>query len=125
MDSSPAATANAQSGRRLLLPAHSSSTGLSYHHYQQQQGLRHLQAGAAIPDLPDVVGPILSISDMLCLIAPFNPTGLKGITLPKQLATGNSSGGAISCNLKLPSAYEKFKPVEIPVVFHCELLGLA
>jgi hypothetical protein len=103
---------------------------------------RHLQATATIPVISlDVAkktaviptaSPLLTLNDMLCAVEPFSPTGLKGMLMPTaaELQTAGvdataASGKAISCTPR-PAVRNfnhggvAFKPVVIPVVFHCE-----
>eukprot|EP00883_Tetradesmus_obliquus_P014390 jgi/Sobl393_1/7431/SZX73457.1 len=103
---------------------------------------RHLSATATIPVIPvDVAAkesviptasPLLTLNDMLCAVEPFSPIGLKGMLMPTAaelqtagVAATAASGKQITC-APLPKAGTfnhggvAFKPVVIPVVFHCQ-----
>jgi hypothetical protein len=105
---------------------------------------RHLAAagtgarvGARIPaivanesaTMPVTVSPVMSLLDMLCAIRSYSPTALQGLTLPPGNYSDNpafNKGGPIRCPPRTAAPlfrYGKtvFKPVKIPVVFHCEL----
>lgn len=68
------------------------------------------------------VSPLMALEDMLCHVKQYSPTGLAGMLLPSN---GTAKGTVIKC-LPLPEPtifrHNKlvFKPVKIPVVFHCE-----
>jgi hypothetical protein len=66
----------------------------------------------------------MTLQDMLCNVQQFSPTKLKGLLLPSR---GNSTGQRtpIKCEpLPEPAVFRYqqlvFKPVKIPVVFHCK-----
>jgi hypothetical protein len=139
--------ANANAGRRLLNaaqliePAAARVSSLNPKAYW-----RRLQATNSIPEITSdvaakesvipTVSPLLTLNDMLCAVESFSPTGLEGITMPTAAefksagVTANpSSGKPITCP-PLPTLGSfhhggvVFKPVVIPVVFHCECCHL-
>jgi hypothetical protein len=111
---------------------------------QQQRHVRHLQAAASIPYIPDTQpstaaaaaavaddviptsSPEMSLQEMLCAIEPYSPTGLQGMKLPAG-NTSSSSSGAIKCQPPELGLFQHnnvvFRPIVVPIVFHCECLG--
>jgi hypothetical protein len=94
------------------------------------------EAGAPIPviadseavaeNVPPTVSPLMSMQDMLCTVQENSPTRLQGMLLPDKKNT--SAGIPIKCGAPpQPTIFRYqqlvFKPVKIPVVFHCELAG--
>ena len=80
------------------------------------------------PKAASAVSPLMTLQEMLCGVEDKSRTGLQGILLPtNRNGTGRgepivcppSSESAVTLYNKLPV---KFKPVKIPVVFHCESL---
>jgi hypothetical protein len=66
----------------------------------------------------------MSMQDMLCTVQEYSPTRLQGMLLPDKKNT--SAGIPIKCGPPpQPTIFRYqqlvFKPVKIPVVFHCEL----
>lgn len=91
------------------------------------------ESGAPIPAIPiqeaiaskvpATVSPLMTLKDMLCHVKEYSPTGLTGMLMPSN---GTAKGTVISCPpLPEPTIFRHntvvFKPVKIPVVFHCEL----
>lgn len=84
-----------------------------------------IPAGEAVTEnVPATVSPLMTLQDMLCNVQQFSPTKLKGLLLPSR---GNSTGQRtpIKCEpLPEPAVFRYqqlvFKPVKIPVVFHCQ-----
>jgi hypothetical protein len=66
----------------------------------------------------------MDMQAMLCIVQSFSPTGLQGMLLPSGV-NGTGKGTPITCEpLPKPGIFRyqglTFKPVKIPVVFHCE-----
>jgi hypothetical protein len=127
----------ASTGRRLL------STTQQHTHSQQYVHNRQLQATTTIPVISDDVAAkqsviptaseLLTLNDMLCAVESYSPTGLTGMIMPTAaefkiagVTPTDASGKAIKC----PAVPQQlgtfqfggvvFKPVVIPIVFHCE-----
>jgi hypothetical protein len=125
-------------GRRML------SAAADMQHTQQAANThpRHLHAANIIPDIPEDVAvkesvipttsPLLTLNDMLCAVEDYSPTGLTGMVMPTAAEFKNAgveataaSGKPIKCDpLPTVGTFQHgnvvFKPVVIPVVFHCE-----
>jgi hypothetical protein len=109
--------------------------------------VRHLQAAASIPYIPDTQpstaaaaaaaadeaiptsSPEMSLQEMLCAIEPYSPTGLQGMQLPAgntSSSSSSSSSGAIKCQPPELGLFQHkdvvFRPIVVPIVFHCECL---
>jgi len=66
----------------------------------------------------------MTLEEMLCHVQEFSPTGLQGLLLPRR-DNSTTQGRPIACKPLPPPAifrYQQlvFKPVKIPVVFHCK-----
>lgn len=66
----------------------------------------------------------MSLEEMLCQVQGFSPTGLQGLRLPSR-DNSSTRGRPLACQPLPPPAIFKyqqllFKPVKIPVVFHCK-----
>lgn len=63
---------------------------------------------------------------MLCSVRSFSPTGVEGLALPPSGAKAGAKPAPVACDDDaLPAGYfqagaVRFRPVVIPVVFHCE-----
>lgn len=91
--------------------------------------------GAPIPVIPDskaydafitpTVSPLMTMQEMLCFVSGYSPKGLQGMALP-DAGNATARNRSITCPA-FPSKptifrYQNlvFKPVKIPVVFHCK-----
>lgn len=80
---------------------------------------------AVVENVPPTVSPLMSMQDMLCTVQEYSPTRLQGMLLPDRKNT-TAAGIPIKCGAPpQPTIFRYqqlvFKPVKIPVVFHCEL----
>jgi hypothetical protein len=77
---------------------------------------------AVVEKVPATVSPLMTLEEMLCHVKAYSPTGLAGMMMPSN---GTGKGTVINCPpLPEPTVFRHnklvFKPVKIPVVFHCE-----
>eukprot|EP00882_Tetradesmus_deserticola_P002360 GHRQ01002518.1.p1 GENE.GHRQ01002518.1~~GHRQ01002518.1.p1 ORF type:complete len:685 (+),score=199.38 GHRQ01002518.1:243-2297(+) len=126
----------AAAGRRML--SVSQATQLA----RADTNARHLLATASIPVIRTdqavkqlaipTASDLLTLQDMVCAVQSFSPTGLKGMLMPSAAEMTSAgvddtadAGKAITCRLhpKVGTFHHdgvRFKPVVIPVVFHCQ-----
>lgn len=83
---------------------------------------------ARVERVPPTVSPLMTLQEMLCNVKSYSPSGLKGMLLPDRKTNGTGQGRPIVCPpVPEPAIFRYkqlvFKPVKIPVVFHCECAG--